>query len=251
MMKTVKEVADLTGISVRTLHYYDEIGLLKPTKCSEVGYRLYDDKALESLQQILFFREFDIPLKEIKSIMYSPNFDKESILRSQKKMIELKRDRLNGLILSIDEILKGENKMDFTVFNKAEIEELYLTMISNMSEKQKEVLTERYGSMEKFREHYMENASSEKAQENFEKVVEWYGDKESALKAAKNSENSKVMEAYQKRMDVIMKKLADKRGTDITSFEVKAIIGEYDFVSKQLYQLNDAKKVDTGTSRRL
>lgn len=240
-MKTVKDVAKLTGISVRTLHYYDEIGLLKPTKCSEVGYRLYDDKALETLQQILFFREFDIPLREIKSIMFSPNFDKESILRSQKAMIELKRDRLNRLISNIDDILKGENKMDFTVFNKAEIEELFQTIISNLSEKQKEVFIVKYGSIEQFKEYYMENASSEKTQKNFEKVVEWYGDKESALKTANNSINSKVMEAYQKRLDAIMKKLSDNRGSDTSSFEVKAIIGEYDFVSKQLYQLNDAK----------
>ena len=65
-MRTVKEISGLTGISVRTLHYYDEIGLLKPTQKSDAGYRLYDDRALEILQQILFFREFDIPLKEIK-----------------------------------------------------------------------------------------------------------------------------------------------------------------------------------------
>ena len=68
-MRTVKEVSNLTGISVRTLHYYDEIGLLKPSVLTEAGYRLYDDKALETLQQILFFREFDIPLKEIKAVM--------------------------------------------------------------------------------------------------------------------------------------------------------------------------------------
>ena len=70
-MRTVKEVSELTGISVRTLHYYDEIGLFVPTVVSEAGYRLYDDKALERLQQILFFREFDMPLKEIKKISCS------------------------------------------------------------------------------------------------------------------------------------------------------------------------------------
>ena len=68
-MRTVKEISELTGISVRTLHYYDEIGLLKPTQKSDAGYRLYDDRALEILQQILFFREFDIPLKEIKAVL--------------------------------------------------------------------------------------------------------------------------------------------------------------------------------------
>ena len=73
-MRTVKEISDLTGISVRTLHYYDEIGILKPTEKSGAGYRLYDDKALETLQQILFFREFDIPLKEIKAVMDKSDF---------------------------------------------------------------------------------------------------------------------------------------------------------------------------------
>lgn len=75
-MRTVKEISDLTGISVRTLHYYDEIGLLKPTDKSEAGYRLYDDKALETLQQILFFREFDISLKEIKAVIENPALEK-------------------------------------------------------------------------------------------------------------------------------------------------------------------------------
>ena len=75
-MKTVSEVSRLTGISARTLHYYDEIGLFTPSQKSEAGYRLYDDKALETLQQILFFREFDIPLKEIKAIMANPALDR-------------------------------------------------------------------------------------------------------------------------------------------------------------------------------
>lgn len=112
-MMTVKEIAEITGISARTLHYYDEIGLLKPTAKSEAGYRLYDDKALETLQQILFFREFDIPLKEIKSIITSPDFDRNQILQMQRKMLVAKKERMERLIASIDDILKGENKMDF------------------------------------------------------------------------------------------------------------------------------------------
>jgi len=75
-MRTVKEVSELTGISIRTLHYYDEIDLLKPTECSQTGYRLYDDKALITLQQILLFREFDMPLKQIKAIIQNPIFDR-------------------------------------------------------------------------------------------------------------------------------------------------------------------------------
>ena len=86
-MRTVKEISDLTGISVRTLHYYDEIGLLKPTDKSEAGYRLYDDKALETLQQILFFREFDIPLKEIKAVMDNPALESSEKCWLQKRNV--------------------------------------------------------------------------------------------------------------------------------------------------------------------
>jgi DNA-binding transcriptional MerR regulator len=74
-MKSVKEVSEITGISIRTLRYYDEIGLLKPTKLTEASYRLYDNKALEKLQQIMFFRELEIPLIDIKEIMENPDFD--------------------------------------------------------------------------------------------------------------------------------------------------------------------------------
>ena len=76
-MKTVKEVSMITGVSIRTLRYYDEIGLLRPTELTETGYRLYDNKALEKLQEILFFRELEIPLIDIKKIMDTPNFNKE------------------------------------------------------------------------------------------------------------------------------------------------------------------------------
>lgn len=74
-MKTVKDVSDITGISIRTLRYYDEIGLLKPTKLTESGYRLYNNKALEQLQEIMFFRELEIPLMDIKKIMENPKFE--------------------------------------------------------------------------------------------------------------------------------------------------------------------------------
>ena len=90
-MRTVKEISDLTGISVRTLHYYDEIGLLKPTEKSDAGYRLYDDKALETLQQILFFREFDISLKEIKAVLDNPALERNQILQVQRKMFVMKQ----------------------------------------------------------------------------------------------------------------------------------------------------------------
>ena len=242
-MRTVKEISELTGISVRTLHYYDEIGLFKPTIKSEARYRLYDDKALETLQQILFFREFDISLKEIKAVMDNPSLDTNQILLIQRKMLVSKKERMERLIASIDDILKGENQMDFEVFNKAEIEDMYRSIISNMNEEQKEIFIEHYGSMENFQKYFMESASSKATQKNFQKVVEWYGSKDNALEASNNPSNSEILSAYQRRLESIMKKIADKKGCDIHSFEVKALVGEYDFVSKQLYQMEDVSKM--------
>ena len=145
-MRTVKEISDLTGISVRTLHYYDEIGLLKPTKKSDAGYRLYDDKALETLQQVLFFREFDIPLKEIKAVMENPVLERNQILQMQRKMLVAKKERMERLINSIDDILKGDNKMDFAIFSKTEVEEMFQTMIEHMPENMKNLAVKEFGS---------------------------------------------------------------------------------------------------------
>ena len=242
-MRTVKDVSKLTGISVRTLHYYDEIGLLKPTSCSAAGYRLYDDKALERLQQILFFREFDMPLLEIKAVMENPALDRDTILRSQKKMLQLKKDRLNRLISSIDDILKGENEMDFAMFDKAEIEEMCRAIVENLKEEELVGITGEYGNLENFQKHFVENASDPSVQENFKKVVEWYGNKDAAMNAVKNPNGAEVVQAYQNRIDGIYHKIADKKGADTASFEIKSLIGELDFVSKQLYQMPDVKKL--------
>ena len=239
-MRTVKEISDLTGISVRALHYYDEIGLLKPTNKSEAGYRLYDDKALETLQQILFFREFDIPLKEIKAVMENPALEKNQILQMQREMLVAKKERMERLIASIDSILKGENRMDFEVFSKDELEDMYNSMEANMSESQKKIFIEQYGSMENWKKHFLESAASEGTQKNFQKVVEWYGSREKALEASKNPGNPEIFPAYQKRLGAIIKKLAGMKGKDVNSFEVRELVGEYDFVVKQMFQLPDA-----------
>ena len=82
-MMTVNEVSKLTGVSIRTLQYYDTIGLLKPIEYTESGYRLYDDTSLERLQQILLFKELEFPLKEIKKIIDAPNFDRNKALEQQ------------------------------------------------------------------------------------------------------------------------------------------------------------------------
>ena len=242
-MMTVKEISRLTGISVRTLHYYDEIGLFSPTEKSEAGYRLYDDKALERLQQILFFREFDIPLKEIRSILENPAFDKNQILQMQRKMLTAKKERVERLIAGIDDILKGAGTMDFAIFNKNEVEEMFQAMFEHMPEHIRKIAVDEFGSEEAWREHYIRVASSEKMQKNYAKVVEWYGGKDACLAAAKNPLSKEVVESYSKRLDAVLQKLNDKRNCGADSFEVKEIIGEFGFVMKQISQVRDEKGI--------
>ncbi len=123
-MKTVKEVSELTGVSVRTLHYYDSIGLLQPTEVTEAGYRMYDDTALERLQQILLFRELEFPLKEIKGILESESFDRNKALEQQIALLTLKREHLDNLItLARGLKLLGVKYMDFKAFDTRKIDE--------------------------------------------------------------------------------------------------------------------------------
>ena len=240
-MRTVKEISDLTGISVRTLHYYDEIGLLKPTEKSDAGYRLYDDKALETLQQILFFREFDISLKEIKAVLDNPALERNQILQVQRKMLVTKKERMERLIASIDDILKGENKMDFTIFTKTEVEEMFQTMLEHMPENMRNIAIKEFGSIEQWKKHYMEVVSSEEMQKGYAKVVEWYGGKDKFLSVARTLVSKEVAESYNKRIEAILQKLIAKQNCDIDSFEVKELVGEYGFVMKQLAQIKEEK----------
>ena len=240
-MRTVKEISGLTGISVRTLHYYDEIGLLKPTEKSDAGYRLYDDKALETLQQILFFREFDISLKEIKAVLDNPALDRNQILQVQRKMLVTKKERMERLIASIDDILKGENKMDFTIFTKTEVEEMFQTMLEHMPENMRNIAIKEFGSIEQWKKHYMEVVSSEEMQKGYAKVVEWYGGKDKFLSVARTPVSKEVAESYNKRIEAILQKLIAKQNCDIDSFEVKELVGEYGFVMKQFSQIKEEK----------
>lgn len=123
-MRTVKEVSKLTGVSVRTLHYYDAIGLLKPAKVTEAGYRMYDDTALGRLQNILLFRELQFPLKEIREILDSPDFDPSEAVARQIELLELQYQHIGELITLAREIQsKGAATMNFEAFDKSEIEQ--------------------------------------------------------------------------------------------------------------------------------
>ena len=143
-MKTVKEVAKLSGVSVRTLHHYDALGLLKPTRVTEAGYRLYDDTAMVRLHTILLLRQLQFPLKQIKDILDCPGFDPIGALQEQIKLLELQRQHLDELIAHARQIQeKGEIHMDFKAFDTTKMDE-YATEV-----KAKWGRTEAYREFEK------------------------------------------------------------------------------------------------------
>ena len=183
-MKTVKEVSLITGVSIRTLRYYDEIGLLKPTQFTETGYRLYDNKALEKLQEILFFRELEIPLADIKKIMDTPDYDKEQILKTQKILLEQKRNRLNGIIELITDVMKGVNTMSFGAFSKEEVQKIVSHTLECMSKESIDEQVKKYGSLEKYQDYLSSGFANEQAVAD---LIKWYGSKEKAMDAIMQS----------------------------------------------------------------
>ena len=123
-MKTVHEVSAITGLSIRTLQYYDNLGLLKPAGYTDSGYRLYGDQELEKLQQIMLFRELEFPLKEIKTMIESPEFDRDKALDQQIDLLKLRKAQIDDLIKMADDIRNnGGNKMDFKAFDKSKLKE--------------------------------------------------------------------------------------------------------------------------------
>lgn len=124
-MLTIHEMAERTGVTIRALRYYDKIGLLPPGAVSPAGYRLYGPGELERLQQILFFRELEFPLAEIKAILASPAYDRTAALTAQQALLRAKRDRLDGLLRLVEAALKGETTMElsFAAFDRAGYEE--------------------------------------------------------------------------------------------------------------------------------
>lgn len=118
----INEIAKLTGVTVRTLHYYGEIGLFEPSEITDAGYRIYNEDAVETLQQILFFRELDFSLSDIKEIMKNPHYNKAEALEKHKELLIQKRRRLDGLIALVDNTIKGDKIMSFKEFDRTEIE---------------------------------------------------------------------------------------------------------------------------------
>ena len=141
-MKSISQVARLTGISVRTLQYYDEIGLLKPSELTSSGYRLYDDNALQTLQQILFFFFFGFPLKGIRQILQQPEFDRISAFKRQRELFLLKRNRLDRLIQLLERLERGEACMSFKEFDLSD----YISALEEFKSNQTQAVIQHWGA---------------------------------------------------------------------------------------------------------
>lgn len=189
-MKTIKEIADMAGVTVRTLQYYDEVGLLKPTKVNEAGYRFYDERALEKLQKILFFKELDFSLKEIKEIMEKEMYSDISIFQKQRQLLTVKRNRLNRLLGLLERLEKGEKIMSFQEFDMSE----YIAALEQFRNANEAEVIKHWGSVDAF------NDFIQKVQQDKEQVakaaIRQYGSIEKYTQAMKyNLEHfSEIME---------------------------------------------------------
>ena len=230
-MMTVKQVSALTGVSVRTLQFYDEIGLFKPTKVTEAGYRLYDDGALEILQQILLFKELDFSLKEIKTIMDNPGFDKTEAFVKQRKLIEMKRDRLNSLLELLDKLIKGERCMEFKDFDMSG----YIDALEHFKVNNTGDVVEHWGSIENFNQFIQKVKDDES--EVAKLAIRLYGSVEEYTEAMKyNLEHfSEVMEKIPSKeeagrlveqTEMLTKKLTSDLSKDVNLMEVQEMVRE-------------------------
>jgi len=197
----INEVAKLTGVTVRTLHYYDEIGLLSPSKTTEAGYRLYNEEKLALLQQILFFRELDFPLNQIKEIMTNPAFESKDALKNHKALLIKKRERLEKLIKLVEKTMKGGIDMSFKEFDMTEIEKIKNQYAAEVKEK--------WGNTSEY-------AQCEKKTSNYGKA-EW-------KKISKTS-------------DSIFKEFAENMNKSADNPDVQGLVKRWqDFISENFYK---------------
>ena len=239
-MRTVKEVSEITGVSIRTLRYYDEIGLLQPTELSEAGYRLYDNKALEKLQEILFFRELEIPLSDIRKIMDTPNYDKEQVLLTQKILLEQKRNRLNGIIELITDVMKGVNTMSFEAFSKEEVQTIVNHTLECMSKENLDEQVQKFGSLEKYKEFLSSGFSNEQA---IADLMKWYRSKEKAMEAIMQStgDAEEVRQEQDENAKIYKQFMAAKESDneDMERSAVEQLAENY----KRMFALDNARNI--------
>lgn len=228
-MRTISQVAKLTGISTRSLQYYDEIGLLKPSKLTQAGYRLYDDDALQKLQQILFFKELGFSLKEIGEVFQNPDFDRIAAFKKQKELLLLKRNHIDRLIELLSRLENGEVCMSFKEFDLSD----YIKALEAFKTNNTDDIIRYWGSVENF------DMLIQKAKDNepriAERAIKQYGSVEKYTESMKyNLEHfSELMEKqlseapeFTRQINDLYRKLTADRKRAVSSHETQGIVRE-------------------------
>lgn len=229
-MKSISQVAKLTGVSVRTLQYYDEIGLLKPSELTASGYRLYDDDALQTLQQILFFKELGFQLKDISELLKKPEPDKSAAFTRQKELFLLKRNRIDRLIQLLERLERGEPCMSFKEFDLSD----YINALENFKSNHHEEMIKHWGSVENF-DRFIQKVKND--EEHVAKLaIKEFGSVEKYTAAMKyNLEHfSEIMKAQlteevkeiAAQSDLLYANLTADKSNDAASPEIQSIVQE-------------------------
>ncbi len=229
-MYSVGQIKEITGVSARTLQYYDEIGLLKPTVLTEAKYRKYDDTALQKLQQVLFLKELGFSLLEIKEMLANPAFDKADAYKRQRELLLLKRNRTDRLIQLLDRLERGEQCMSFKEFDLTE----YIQALEVFKRENKEAVCRYWGSTENF------DSFLRKVKENEDEVaklaIRQFGSVEKYTEAMQQNMarfdeviESKVTEDVRlvgERSDAMYQRLTADLTLDCSDEEVQALVKE-------------------------
>lgn len=229
-MRTISQVAELTGISIRTLQYYDEIRLLKPSELTQSGYRLYDDDALQKLQQILFFKELGFKLKEIKEILEKPDFDRMNAFKKQKELLLIKRNRTDRLIQLLSRLEKGEQCMSFREFDLSD----YINALEDFKNNSTDDVIKHWGNVENF-DLFIQKIKDDEA-EVAKLAIKQFGSVEKYTEAMKyNLEHfSEIMETQLpeeaketgKQSDMLYGKLTADLSENVSSHKIQSIVHE-------------------------
>lgn len=213
MLKTVKQISELTGISIRALRYYDEIGLLVPSDKTEAGYRLYDEKAIEKLGAILFLRELDIPLKEIKEAVNRSDFNCSELLKKYRTRVEQKQKRLNYLMEMLNSMETSEQPVSFAPFEAGDVDKLSSYIIEDIHKQ----------------EPLCPTIEQEKASTEIKKLV-----KENLIDGKIGFELIQIYGSKEKYLDAVEQSAANPEYTRKLLEELKAIY----------YEFRDASRVE-------
>ena len=231
-MRTVSQVTKLTGVSARTLQYYDEIGLLRPSQLTTNGYRLYDDDALQKLQHILFFKELGFKLKDINEFLSQPDFDKIAAFKKQKELLLLKRNRTDRLIQLLSRLEEGEQCMSFKEFDLTD----YINALENFKKNSTDDIIQYWGSIENF-ELFIQKIKEDES-EVAKLAIKEFGSVEKYTEAMKyNLEhfteimNKQLTDDVQKigeQSNNLYSRLTSDMSKDATSDEIQYIVQEID-----------------------